>query len=166
MQKHFLLHRQMYYITFQSDMQPELSGEFEDWSFHHGKIQSRYHRRYGYGRPAVRPADGESPLVHARRSCSQRTQRRQALPGEAFEKETHCVDLTESTIKANARIFASMDEVPKQAYTMGIKNIMAAKNLAFALIVLSVRSTQCVSFSKASPRFDFCRMVMCFIFKH
>ena len=50
-------------------------------------------------------------------------------PGEAFEKETHCVDLTESTIKVNARFFASMDEVPKQAYTMGIKNIMAAKKI-------------------------------------
>ena len=50
-------------------------------------------------------------------------------PGEAFEKETHCVDLTESTIKANARFFESMDEVPKQAYTMGIKNIMAAKKI-------------------------------------
>ena len=50
-------------------------------------------------------------------------------PGEAFEKETHCVDLTESTIKANARFFESMEEVPKQAYTMGIKNIMAAKKI-------------------------------------
>ena len=50
-------------------------------------------------------------------------------PGEAFEKETHCVNLTESTIKANARFFASMDEVPKQAYTMGIKSIMAAKKI-------------------------------------
>ena len=50
-------------------------------------------------------------------------------PGEAFEKETHCVDLTESTIKANARFFESMDEVPKQAYTMGIKSIMAAKKI-------------------------------------
>ena len=50
-------------------------------------------------------------------------------PGAAFEKETHCVDLTESTIKANARFFESMDEVPKQAYTMGIKNIMAAKKI-------------------------------------
>ena len=49
-------------------------------------------------------------------------------PGEAFEKETHCVDLTESTIKANARFFESMDEVPKQAYTMGIKSIMAARS--------------------------------------
>ena len=50
-------------------------------------------------------------------------------PGEAFEKETHCVDLTQSTIEANARFFASMDEVPKQAYTMGIKTIMQAKKI-------------------------------------
>lgn len=50
-------------------------------------------------------------------------------PGDAFEKETHCVDLTESTIRANARFFESMDEVPKQAYTMGIKNIMSAKKV-------------------------------------
>lgn len=50
-------------------------------------------------------------------------------PGEAFEAETHCVDLTESTIRANARFFESMDEVPKQAYTMGISNIMSAKKI-------------------------------------
>ncbi|MDO5392551.1 MAG: glucosamine-6-phosphate deaminase [Eubacteriales bacterium] len=50
-------------------------------------------------------------------------------PGEAFERETHCIDLTESTIQANARFFASMDDVPKQAYTMGIKNIMSAKKI-------------------------------------
>ena len=41
-------------------------------------------------------------------------------PGSAFEKETHCVSLTESTIQANARFFASRDEVPKEAYTMEI----------------------------------------------
>ena len=50
-------------------------------------------------------------------------------PGEAFEKETHCVDLTESTIEANKRFFASADDVPKQAYTMGIKTIMKAKKI-------------------------------------
>ena len=50
-------------------------------------------------------------------------------PGEAFEKETHCVDLTQSTIDANSRFFASMEDVPKQAYTMGIKNIMQAKKV-------------------------------------
>lgn len=50
-------------------------------------------------------------------------------PGAAFEKETHCVDLTESTIEANKRFFASEEDVPKQAYTMGIKNIMQAKKI-------------------------------------
>lgn len=50
-------------------------------------------------------------------------------PGEAFEKETHCVDLTESTIEANKRFFASANDVPKQAYTMGIKTIMQAKKI-------------------------------------
>ena len=50
-------------------------------------------------------------------------------PGEAFEKETHCVDLTESTIEANKRFFASADDVPKPAYTMGIKTIMQAKKI-------------------------------------
>ena len=50
-------------------------------------------------------------------------------PGEAFEKETHCVDLTESTIEANKRFVASADDVPKQAYTMGIKTIMQAKKI-------------------------------------
>lgn len=50
-------------------------------------------------------------------------------PADAFEVETHCVNLTESTILANARFFESMDDVPKQAYTMGIKNIMSAKKI-------------------------------------
>lgn len=50
-------------------------------------------------------------------------------PGVAFEKETHCVNLTESTIEANKRFFESADDVPKQAYTMGIKTIMQAKKI-------------------------------------
>lgn len=50
-------------------------------------------------------------------------------PGSAFGKETHCVKLTESTISANARFFASVDDVPKEAYTMGIKSIMQAKKI-------------------------------------
>lgn len=50
-------------------------------------------------------------------------------PAEAFEPETHCVDLTESTIQANARFFERIEDVPKQAYTMGIKNIMSAKKI-------------------------------------
>lgn len=50
-------------------------------------------------------------------------------PGSAFEKETHCVDLAPSTIDANSRFFASLDEVPRQAYTMGIKTIMQARKI-------------------------------------
>lgn len=50
-------------------------------------------------------------------------------PADEFPKETHCVNLSESTIEANARFFASRDEVPKQAYTMGIGSIMKAKTI-------------------------------------
>lgn len=55
-------------------------------------------------------------------------------PAPAFDKETHCVDLTESTIEANKRFFASADDVPRQAYTMGIGTIMKAKKI---LVVVS-----------------------------
>ena len=50
-------------------------------------------------------------------------------PDTAFETQIHCVDLTESTIEANKRFFASADEVPKKAYTLGIKSIMQAKKI-------------------------------------
>ena len=51
-------------------------------------------------------------------------------PGEAFELETHCVDLTSATIEANKRCFdGNEDLVPKQAYTMGIKTIMQARKV-------------------------------------
>lgn len=55
-------------------------------------------------------------------------------PDTVFEKTTHCVDLQESTIEANKRFFASADDVPKQAYTMGIGTIMKAKKI---LVVVS-----------------------------
>ena len=44
------------------------------------------------------------------------------------------MDLQESTIEANKRFFASADEVPRQAYTMGIGTIMQAKQI---LVVVS-----------------------------
>ncbi len=50
-------------------------------------------------------------------------------PNTPFESVTHLVDLTESTIKDNSRLFNSMDEVPRQALSMGIKNIMQAKSI-------------------------------------
>lgn len=50
-------------------------------------------------------------------------------PGTPFGSVTHIVDLAESTIKDNSRMFASIDEVPRQAFTMGLKNIMNAKKV-------------------------------------
>ena len=50
-------------------------------------------------------------------------------PGEYFPNETHCVKLTEETIEANQRFFSSKEEVPKEAYTMGIGTIMKAKKI-------------------------------------
>ena len=50
-------------------------------------------------------------------------------PDNCFAKTTHCVELTESTIEANKRFFASADDVPRQAYTMGIGTIMKAKKI-------------------------------------
>ena len=50
-------------------------------------------------------------------------------PAEEFPVQTHHVQLTSSTIKANSRLFSSIDEVPKSAYTMGIGTIMKAKRI-------------------------------------
>ena len=50
-------------------------------------------------------------------------------PDEAFTKETHLVDLDESTIEANSRFFASIEDVPKKAITMGMGGIMNAKKV-------------------------------------
>ena len=50
-------------------------------------------------------------------------------PGDCFVKETHVVDLAESTIDANSRFFATRDDVPKQAISMGLGAIMGAKKV-------------------------------------
>ena len=55
-------------------------------------------------------------------------------PCGEFPLITHLVDLTESTIEANARFFASADDVPKQALSMGIGTIMKARKI---LVVVS-----------------------------
>ena len=55
-------------------------------------------------------------------------------PADDFPVATHLVDLTESTIRANARFFQSMDDVPRQALTMGIGTILKARRI---LVVVS-----------------------------
>jgi glucosamine-6-phosphate deaminase len=54
-------------------------------------------------------------------------------PGTPFDSVTHLVDLTENTIKDNSRLFANIDEVPRQALSMGIKNIMNAKSIVMVV---------------------------------
>jgi len=54
-------------------------------------------------------------------------------PGIVFIKDTHVVELDESTIKANARFFAEEARVPGKAITMGIKNIMNAKKIVLCV---------------------------------
>ncbi|REK75882.1 glucosamine-6-phosphate deaminase [Paenibacillus paeoniae] len=50
-------------------------------------------------------------------------------PDEHLSAGTHVVQLKEETLEANARFFASIDEVPKQAYTMGIGSILKANTI-------------------------------------
>ena len=50
-------------------------------------------------------------------------------PGTSFNSNTHIVTLKESTISDNSRFFNSIDEVPKQAITMGLNSIMQAKRI-------------------------------------
>ncbi len=50
-------------------------------------------------------------------------------PGTPFDSVTHTVQLAESTIRDNSRLFNSIDEVPRSAFTMGLSNIMNAKKV-------------------------------------
>ena len=50
-------------------------------------------------------------------------------PDDCFSKGTHCVDLTQSTLEANSRLFERKEDVPRQAYTMGIQTIMRARRI-------------------------------------
>ena len=50
-------------------------------------------------------------------------------PNTPFGSGTHVVTLAESTVKDNARLFDDISEVPRKAFTMGIKQIMQAKKI-------------------------------------
>ena len=55
-------------------------------------------------------------------------------PGAALTPHTHIATLTEDTINANARFFASRDEVPKTALTMGMGSIIAKSKKILLLV--------------------------------
>ena len=50
-------------------------------------------------------------------------------PGTPFDSQTHLVELDQSTIEANARFFEKIEDVPTQAISMGIRNILDAKSI-------------------------------------
>lgn len=54
-------------------------------------------------------------------------------PDDFFATDTHAAMLTESTIQANKRFFASEADVPRSAYTMGIRTIMHAKKIVMVV---------------------------------
>ncbi|KKK36472.1 glucosamine-6-phosphate deaminase [Mesobacillus campisalis] len=63
-------------------------------------------------------------------------------PGTSFQSETHIIELAESTRRANARFFNSLEEVPTQAITMGIASIMQSKEIL--LLVSGQKKSQAV----------------------
>ena len=63
-------------------------------------------------------------------------------PGDHFPTRTHETALAEITRQANARFFASRDDVPTHAYTMGIGSIMKAKRVL--LVVNGEKKAQAV----------------------
>lgn len=50
-------------------------------------------------------------------------------PGTPFDSTTHVVTLADSTVRDNARLFRSIAEVPRKAYTMGLQSILQAKKI-------------------------------------
>jgi glucosamine-6-phosphate deaminase len=50
-------------------------------------------------------------------------------PGSNRYSSTRIVDLTENTIKDNSRFFENIEDVPTQAYTMGMSSIMGAEKI-------------------------------------
>ena len=50
-------------------------------------------------------------------------------PDDHFPATTHETELVEMTRQANKRFFASIDDVPTAAYTMGIGTVMAARKV-------------------------------------
>ena len=72
-------------------------------------------------------------------------------PGACLLRDTHITALTEDTIKANARFFASAEDVPRSALTMGMGSIMSAKSI----IVLVSGANKAQAFSSMfSGRID------------
>lgn len=53
-------------------------------------------------------------------------------PGDYFIAGTHEVELADDTIRANARFFSDISEVPRRAVTMGVNGILNAERIVLA----------------------------------
>lgn len=73
-------------------------------------------------------------------------------PSDSFTLGTHKVALAETTIQANKRFFEKEEDVPRYAYTMGIRDIMQAKRV---LLIVSgeakAETLKQVCFGKITP---------------
>ena len=72
-------------------------------------------------------------------------------PGDTLYDGAHKEVLDESTIDANARFFASRDDVPRYALTMGMGNIMRARKL---LLIISGSKKEAASKLLLSDKID------------
>lgn len=54
-------------------------------------------------------------------------------PDASLSSGTHVMDLFETTRKANARFFDSIDQVPRQAVTMGVASILKARQIVLVV---------------------------------
>lgn len=70
-------------------------------------------------------------------------------PAETFADSTHCVNLTENTIEANKRFFASASDVPRRALTMGIGTIMRARGIV--LIISGAEKAEIAATALSGP---------------
>ena len=64
-------------------------------------------------------------------------------PGTPFYSRTHVVELSEQTREDNSRFFASIDEVPTHAITLGLQDIMESRQVI--LIATSSNKAQIVA---------------------
>ncbi|MFB0569059.1 MAG: glucosamine-6-phosphate deaminase [Nitrososphaeria archaeon] len=70
-------------------------------------------------------------------------------PGSPFDSRTRVVDLSEETRKDNSRFFGSIDQVPRQAITMGLATIMEARRIV--LLASGVNKARAVEHSVNGP---------------
>lgn len=72
-------------------------------------------------------------------------------PGTEFSSWTHVVTLTEKTRLDNARFFPSLNDVPTQAITMGLKTIMEAKEIVLIILGSKEEALRQLSSLKVNP---------------